>query len=96
MRNDILSKSSEKMAAVVKKLAEEKGLDLVVDTQAALYFKPTLNLTAEATAAYDNAGKHHGVHEAADQRVLVFAVLGQGPFGCLTSAGHRFVKSLKG
>jgi outer membrane protein len=53
MRNDVLTKSSEKMQAVVKKMAEEKGLDLVVDTQVALYFKPAMDLTAEATAAYD-------------------------------------------
>jgi Skp family chaperone for outer membrane proteins len=43
------------MQAVVKKLAEEKGMDLVVDTQVALYFKPTMDLTADATAAYDKA-----------------------------------------
>jgi outer membrane protein len=55
MRNDILSKSSDRMAAVVKKMAEEKGLDLVVDTQIALYFKPVMDLTADATAAYDKA-----------------------------------------
>jgi outer membrane protein len=57
MRNDVLTNSSAKMQAVVKKLAEEKGLDLVivVDTQVALYFKPTMDLTAEATAAYDKA-----------------------------------------
>src|ERR1035438_2266742 len=39
MRNDVLSKSTEKMQAVVKKLAEEKGVDLVVDTQMTLYSK---------------------------------------------------------
>jgi outer membrane protein len=55
MRQNVLSKSTEKMQAVVKKLAEEKGLDLVVDTQIALYFKPAMDLTAEATAAYDKA-----------------------------------------
>jgi len=55
MQSEILSKSTEKMQAVVKKLAEEKGMDLVVDTQAALYFKPAMDLTAEATAAYDKA-----------------------------------------
>jgi len=54
-RNEILSKSSEKMQAVVKKLAEEKGLDLVVDTSTALYFKPVLDITKDATAAYDKA-----------------------------------------
>jgi len=54
-RNDILSKSSAKMGEVVKKIAEEKGLDLVVDTTTALYFKPALDITKEATAAYDKA-----------------------------------------
>lgn len=55
MRTAILSKSTEKMQAVVKKMAEEKGLDLVVDTQVALYFKPVMDLTGEATAAFDKA-----------------------------------------
>src|SRR3954451_12217167 len=54
-RNDILSKSSEKMQAVVKKLAEEKGLDLVVDTSTALYFKDAMDITKDAIAAYDKA-----------------------------------------
>ena len=55
MRNSVLTKSTDRMQAVVKKLAEEKGLDLVVDTQVALYFKPVMDLTGEATAAYDKA-----------------------------------------
>jgi outer membrane protein len=54
-RNDILSKSSQKMTDVVKKLAEDKGLDLVVDSSSALYFKPALEITADAIAAYDKA-----------------------------------------
>jgi outer membrane protein len=54
-RNDVLSKSSSKMTDVVKKLAEEKGLDLVVDTSTTLYFKPALDLTNDAVAAYDKA-----------------------------------------
>ena len=53
MRQSILTKAGDRMQAVVKKLAEEKGLDLVVDAQLALYFKPAMDLTAEATAAYD-------------------------------------------
>ena len=55
MQTNVLSKSGDRMQAVVKKLAEDKGLDLVVDTQVALYFKPVMDLTAEATAAYDKA-----------------------------------------
>ena len=54
-RQNILSASSQKMGEVIKKLAEEKGLDLVVDTQNTYYFKPAMDLTAEATAAYDKA-----------------------------------------
>ena len=55
MRQAVLTESTDRMQAVVKKLAEEKGLDLVVDTQVALYFKPVMDLTGEATAAYDKA-----------------------------------------
>jgi outer membrane protein len=54
-RNEVLSKSSAKMQEVIKKLAEEKSLDLVVDTSTTLYFKPALDLTSDATAAYDKA-----------------------------------------
>jgi len=54
-RNDVLSKSSAKMTEVVKKLAEEKGFDLVVDTSTTLYFKPALDLTNDAIAAYNKA-----------------------------------------
>jgi outer membrane protein len=54
-RQEILGKSSQKMQAVVTKLAEEKGLDIIVDSSQTLYFKPTLDLTADATAAYNKA-----------------------------------------
>jgi outer membrane protein len=54
-RQTILSASSQKMGEVIKKLAEEKGLDMVVDTQNTYYFKPAMDITAEATAAYDKA-----------------------------------------
>ncbi len=54
-RSDILSKTQQKMIDIVKKLAEEKGLDVVIDTSTTLYYKPALDLTAEATAAYDKA-----------------------------------------
>jgi outer membrane protein len=53
MRQNILAKATDRMQAVVKKMADEKGLDLVVDTQVTLYFKQVLDLTADATAAYD-------------------------------------------
>jgi len=54
-RNDILATTSRKMQQVVKKLAEEKGLDVVVDVQSAVYFKPAMDITTEATAAFDKA-----------------------------------------
>jgi outer membrane protein len=52
-RNDILGAASQNMRSVIQKLAEEKGLDLVVDVATAIYSKPTLDITAAATAAYD-------------------------------------------
>jgi outer membrane protein len=52
-RNDILGRSSQRMQAVVKKVAEAKGLDMVVDISNTVYFKPALEITTESIAAYD-------------------------------------------
>ena len=41
------------MQEVVKKLAEEKGFDVVVDISNTVYFKPALEITTESIAAYD-------------------------------------------
>lgn len=54
-RSEILQRSNDRMEQVVIKLAEEQGLDLVVDSSTTLYFKPALDLTKQATAAYDKA-----------------------------------------
>jgi outer membrane protein len=54
-RGDVLGRAGRRMQDVIKKLAEERNLDVVVDVNNTLYFKPTLELTAEATAAYDKA-----------------------------------------
>jgi outer membrane protein len=54
-RNDVLQRTGTRMTEIVRKIAEEKGLDLVVDTQNTYFFKPALDVTAEATAAYDKA-----------------------------------------
>ncbi len=54
-RQDILTKANLRMNDVVKKLAEDKGIDLVLEEQATPYFKPVLDITADATAAYDKA-----------------------------------------
>ena len=54
-RNDILQKATTKMSEIVKKIAEEKGYDLVVDFTTAVYFKPAMEITNDAIAAYDKA-----------------------------------------
>jgi outer membrane protein len=54
-RSDILQRAGTRMTEVVKKLADEKGLDLVVDATVAITFKPALEITSEAIAAYDKA-----------------------------------------
>lgn|GEM_PF-373160 len=54
-RSGILQKGSQQMRAVLQTMREEKGVDLILDVSAALAFGPTLDLTTEATAAYDAA-----------------------------------------
>jgi outer membrane protein len=54
-RNEILSGASKKMQEVVKKLADERSYDLVVDVTTAIFYKPTLDITTDAIAAYDKA-----------------------------------------
>jgi len=54
-RSDIIARSSEQMRKVIEKLAQEKGLDLVVEAGTTLFSKPELDLTKEETAAYDKA-----------------------------------------
>jgi outer membrane protein len=54
-RNEILGKSTQKMGEIVKKLAEEKGYDVVVDISNTIYYKPALEITNDALAAYNKA-----------------------------------------
>lgn len=54
-RQDILGRAGRQMSEVIRKMAEARGLDVVVDVTNTLYFKPALDLTAEATAEYDKA-----------------------------------------
>ena len=54
-RQDVLGRSGRQMTEVVRKLAEARGLDVVIDIGNTIYFKPALDITAEATAAYDKA-----------------------------------------
>ncbi len=54
-RQAVLARMSEKMQAVINKLAEDKGLDFIVEASQTLYAKPVYDLTTEATAAYNKA-----------------------------------------
>ncbi len=54
-RNEILARVSQQMTEVVGKLATQKDLDIVVDVTNTVFFKPALDLTKEAVAAYDAA-----------------------------------------
>ncbi len=52
-RQGILSSAGQKMTEVIKKIAQERGIDVVIDSSNTLYYKPALDITAEATADYD-------------------------------------------
>jgi outer membrane protein len=54
-RTEILQRAGTRMQDVVKKLADEKGLDIVVDSLNTVFFKATFEITTEATAAYNKA-----------------------------------------
>ena len=54
-RNDILQKAGQRMNEVVKKIAEERGFDLVLDVTNTVYFKTALDITADAIKAFDAA-----------------------------------------
>lgn len=55
VRQDILNRVGQRLQEVIKKVAEEKGLDLVVDAGNTYFFKPALDITADVTKAYDLA-----------------------------------------
>lgn len=54
-RQDVLGHAGRQMQEVLKTLAQQRGLDVIIDVSTTLYFKPSLDITAEATAAYDKA-----------------------------------------
>ena len=54
-RNDILARGRTRIEAVVNKVAEEKGLDMVIDAGSLFYSKPTFDITKDVTVAYDKA-----------------------------------------
>ncbi|HML18137.1 MAG TPA: OmpH family outer membrane protein [Bryobacteraceae bacterium] len=54
-RNTILQRAGQRMTEILRKIEEEKGLDMIVDVTSIVVFKPALEVTTEATAAYDKA-----------------------------------------
>lgn len=54
-RQDILQRVGQRFQEVVKKVAEEKALDVVIDAANLLYSKTALDISADVTAAYDKA-----------------------------------------
>jgi outer membrane protein len=54
-RQEVLGRSTQKMQDIIKKVAEEKSLDMVVDLNNTLFSKPTLDITKDVLAAYDKA-----------------------------------------
>ena len=54
-RNDLVSDAGQRMQQVVQKIADERGLDVVIDSSNAVFYKAGLDLTDVAVAAYDKA-----------------------------------------
>jgi outer membrane protein len=54
-RNEILGHAGQRMQQVVQKLADERGLDVVIDASNTIFFKAGLDITDAAIAAYDKA-----------------------------------------
>jgi outer membrane protein len=54
-RNDIVGHAGQRMQQVIQKIADERGLDVVIDSSNTVFFKAGLDITDEAVAAYDKA-----------------------------------------
>jgi len=54
-QGEVGNRALQRMRDVVKKLAEEQQLDVVVDVSQTVYFKPALTITKPAIEAYDKA-----------------------------------------
>ncbi len=54
-QNEALARIGSHMREVVGKLADAKGLDVVMDTGNLVFSKPALDVTTEAIAAFDKA-----------------------------------------
>jgi outer membrane protein len=54
-RTETIQRLGTRMTEIIKKLMDDKGLDAIFDSAATVAFKGTLEITADATAAYDKA-----------------------------------------
>jgi outer membrane protein len=54
-RDEAVRRASTRMQELLKKVAEEKGLDLIVDSAAAPFVKTGIEITDQVVAAYDKA-----------------------------------------
>ncbi len=54
-RNEILTGAGRRMLEVIRKLADERGLDVIVESNGTLFYKAALDVSQDATAAYDKA-----------------------------------------
>lgn len=63
-RQDLLQAIGTRMTAIVKKIMDDSGLDMVVDTATVVAFKPAVEITDAAVAAYDKAYPYPGAAPA--------------------------------
>ena len=54
-RQDIINHAAQRMQTVIQNLANERGLDVVIDSANTVFFKAGLDITDAAIAAYDKA-----------------------------------------
>ena len=54
-RTDIIGHAGQRMQQVIQKIADERGLDVVIDASNTVFFKAGLDITDAAIAAYDKA-----------------------------------------
>lgn len=52
-RQDILQRVGQRFQEVLRQVADEKGLDIIIDASNLLFSKDALDISAEVTAAYD-------------------------------------------
>jgi len=54
-RTEILNRAQARIVDIIKKVSDDKGLDMVVEATALITFKPALDITNDVVAAYDKA-----------------------------------------